>query len=539
MFKFLAYAVDPYAIREPVAMWSSIDGPVRKVSIHAIAQSRELVFTYDASRLIDYLREGRCGRPTIVDLEDALRLRSGLSRSQGGQLQWDVWKALIGNSSKVESIEAVRDFNEGRSQTATESELSDALRATVIAMRSLWAVIESDLKKYGEHDRFCEIEIPVQHLFLARQYRGIGVDLHEVQRLIEECRAEKYTAFRQIASMIGFSPSGLSFRTVSKFLGGTDASHLTEFADSPNLQEYFKVAAPASRFASLFLQYVRASRNLTVLTRLNSGAERVFPVFRCSGTVTSRIHVVDPRLQELRRGYRSILVSDPGNSLLYLDYGQFEPGIFSYLSGDHELQKQYASTDLYESLSMAIFGDDAHRSICKRIFLAYCYGMTSENIAKLLAGHDAHLVRLKEFKDLVVAFFSAFPSLITYKSSLEEQLIRDGQIGTLFGNHRVRTSKGGLTYKEKRWALSQVVQGTASLIFKTALLSLAKEFGPDSILLPMHDAVLMQLPTNDNLQCNQERAAQLMSDAFLRWCPGMRPKVIQSSFVPTVFGNAH
>ena len=463
MSKFLAYAVDPFAIHEPVAMWSRIDGPVRKVSLLAIAQSRELVFTFDASRLIDVLREGGCRRPTIVDLEDALRLRSGLSRGQGGQLQWDVWKALVGNASEVESIEAVRDFNEGRSRTATEFELYAALRATVIAMRSLWTVLESDLKECGEHDRFCEIEIPIQQLFLARQYSGIAIDLHEVQQLIEKCRAEKYTAFRQIASMIGFSPSGLSFRTVSNFLGGTDASHLAEFADSPNLQEYFKVAAPASRFASLFLQYVRADRNLTVLTRLNSGADRVYPVFRCSGTVTSRIHVVDPRLQELRRGYRTILVSDPGKSLLYLDYGQFEPGIFSYLAGDDELRKQYASTDLYESLSMAIFGDDEHRSICKRIFLAYCYGMTPENIAKLLAGHDASLVRLKEFKDLVVAFFSAFPRLITYKSSLEDQLVRDGQVGTLFGNRRARTSKGSLTYKEKRWALSQVVQGTASL----------------------------------------------------------------------------
>jgi hypothetical protein len=63
------------------------------------------------------------------------------------------------------------------------------------------------------------------------------------------------------------------------------------------------------------------------------------------------------------------------------------------------------------------------------------------------------------------------------------------------GNYVCREGSGDLSDKEKRSSVSQVVQGTASLIFKKMLLELSKL---DSVQLkvPMHDAVLIQHPAN-------------------------------------------
>lgn len=61
----------------------------------------------------------------------------------------------------------------------------------------------------------------------------------------------------------------------------------------------------------------------------------------------------------------------------------------------------------------------------------------------------------------------------------------------MLGNHYLREHDGPLTAKEQRSAVSQVVQGTASLIFKRALLNVG-ELDDVTIVLPMHDALLFE-----------------------------------------------
>jgi len=77
--------------------------------------------------------------------------------------------------------------------------------------------------------------------------------------------------------------------------------------------------------------------------------------------------------------------------------------------------------------------------------------------------------------------------------------------------------------------MNQPVQATASLIFKEALNSLAETFGQDSILLPMHDAVLMQLD-NEGFDSHLEIASALMVKAYAVRCPTIRPRICISDF---------
>ena len=72
-----------------------------------------------------------------------------------------------------------------------------------------------------------------------------------------------------------------------------------------------------------------------------------------------------------------------------------------------------------------------------------------------------------------------------------QEFKRNGRIGTSLGNYLNRTREGELSESEKRSAVSQVVQGTASLIFKKALLRLSQETEVE-LKIPMHDAALVQ-----------------------------------------------
>jgi DNA polymerase I-like protein with 3'-5' exonuclease and polymerase domains len=309
---------------------------------------------------------------------------------------------------------------------------------------------------------------------------------------------------------------------------------LAEFPDR-HLEGYFRIAQEQSSFAKAFLAYTRAKRNLSILLGVSQGEERIHPVFACFGTVTGRILVTDPRLQDLRKRYRGILQADEGKELRYLDFAQFEPGILAHMANDKAFRERYNTIDLYLSLSRTIFSDDSHRAVCKRIFLAYCYGMGIDTIAKLLSGPDVDLERVMRFKKAVSSFFEALPALEEYRESLTEKLEEDGFVETLMGNRRRRLSTGPLDNKERRWAVSQAIQGSASLIFKEALLRLEKCLGVNSIVLPMHDAVLMQFDERDALEAEAE-AKSIMISAFKERCSTIVPKVVTAEFVPLTSG---
>ena len=218
-----------------------------------------------------------------------------------------------------------------------------------------------------------------------------------------------------------------------------------------------------------------------------------------------------------------------GKRLVYLDYAQFEPGILAYLSRDAHLIDAYSEGDLYTALCRKVFGNEEMRPLAKRMFLAFCYGMSSNGIAKLVAD-PGDQEALLGFQSAVEKFFDAFPGLAAYRTEAESALLRDSFAGSLMGNRRYRTSSGALSPKERRWAVNQPVQSTASLIFKEAVVALAEAFGSDAVLLPLHDAILMQFNDDYMFDANVDVARGIMLEAFARRCPGISAWVTAGPF---------
>ena len=147
------------------------------------------------------------------------------------------------------------------------------------------------------------------------------------------------------------------------------------------LREAFKLASEKSRFAKSFLEYFDAARDESVLRQTVGVHERLFPTFNTIGTVSGRILVSDPYLQQLWRPFRRLLSADAGKRLAYLDYSQFEPGILASLSNDAQLIDACNRGDFYTALSEKVFHTEGKSSISKRMFLAFCYGMSANNIS--------------------------------------------------------------------------------------------------------------------------------------------------------------
>ncbi|WP_293353041.1 DNA polymerase [Phenylobacterium sp.] len=410
-----------------------------------------------------------------------------------------------------------------------EPEITELLDAAAKALHEGWDGILLRLKEAGELSRLLEVEAPVQSIFANRQSVGIAVDHDVVDRLLKEVADEKYEAYHSVAAALNSSPSGLNFWNVSQHLERTDASHLLPTTEGGLLREAFKMAAPNSGFARDFLQFADASRDETILRRASGVGNRLHPIFNVMGTVSGRILVADPFLQQLRRGYRSLIAPDPNKRLAYLDYAQFEPGIMASLAHDSGFVAAYNRGDVYEALSERVFGTVEDRPLAKRIFLAFSYGMTLERIATLAVAPNATEAERGACKEAVQGFFDAYPGLAKFRADMEAQLSAKGYVSSAFGNRRKRANAGPLNRKERRWAVNQPIQATASLVFKEALIDLARQFGAQSILLPMHDAVLMQfdLAGYDDAVTAAQTA---MVEAFQRRCPTVIPRVVVGPF---------
>lgn len=527
----LAYVPDPFAVQTSRFLIRRPSGECLHVNARELSDFPTRLITYDMPSLIDDLRRLKHPPPIhILDIGDALRLLVGRPKDEGGEKLWDIWPALKSRFASTADANLFERLALSRESRPDAGELSQLLEAAGRALADLWESLVPRLKEQGEYDRLTSVEWPLQSAFAYRQFRGVQVDGAGAAKLLERVSAEKYAAYREVAEHLNFSPTGLSYWNIQRHIIETDVAYLMDLDPGGQLQSAFEMAAITSPFADSFVSLMKAGRDASIVRRALGGSDHLFPIFHVLGTVSGRILVSDPYLQQLRRRYRSLIAPEPHHRLIYLDYAQFEPGVLAGLSGDARLIAAYNEGDLYTALAEVLFGDKDQRPIAKKVFLAFSYGMTPDRIAIMLAGNTAAHEQ-GAYSAKIAAFFQAFPDLARFRFSQQDALRADGYVASLFGNRRLRTTTGEqLSFKEQRWALNQPVQSTASLIFKEALNGIIAEFGVEPVILPVHDAVLLQFPDDRDFDGRARRASEIMVERFSHRFPGVRARIKASAF---------
>ena len=239
-----------------------------------------------------------------------------------------------------------------------------------------------------------------------------------------------------------------------------------------------------SEFCADLKQLKKLANSRQLLSAIPHSQQRIHPIVDSFGSITSRIYFKDPSLQNLAKRHRNIICADEGKSLSYVDYDQYEVGIMAALSEDPVLLTLYSAGDLYQTVSEELFSSPLKRKQAKRLFLSYAYGMNFKSLIDAAVSFGAQ-------RPAARTFFRGFTVFENWKLQVWHEFKETGRIGTSLGNYMNRTGQGELSASEKRSAVSQVVQGTASLIFKKALLRLSHESAVE-LKIPMHDAALVQ-----------------------------------------------
>lgn len=520
MNKFLIHIIDPLFLNKN-ALFCCFDKESFSISERFPNNVDGFcVITHDVNLLLTYMRQNSISlNNNFIDISDVYQLIVGRPSKYFNNFKpWSFWKLVLGDGVR-DSVEYLYEVtnNYKKSELFNDNELKRHLRILSFEFLQLWEDSIVRLKRANEYDRYFEIELPIGDIFHKRHYDGLTVSQPKVQDyldLIDRDIARASNVLRKKWKILDPSRDDCVLSAISN----CDDCEFLKQIGKRSLNSILDMEIEFDEVTHFLGSYRKSVRDKDVLLRLGySESSKIYPDYHCIGTVTGRILVKNPSVQNLSKRYRDIFVSDVGCVLVYPDYSAFEPGILANESGDCELIQLYNDSDIYSAFSNSIFGSTNHRAAAKKIFLAYMFGMDIDKLAFIASKYVNN--DINSIENGLCSFLKRFNTMHNYIQSVNDELRSQGRIGTKFGNYRY-LAKG----ERDNWSLSQRIQGTASYILKKAILSLASINSQIQFLLPMHDAILLQIPERE---CEKTQALilNIMKDTFKEVCPKITPRI--------------
>lgn len=472
--KFLLFVKDFTGRGADCFYWFE-NGQLSETSAEQIVSFSGMVVCHDFWIIRDVLFDKTQDLPRIiVDLDEFRMAISGNPADRLSREKMDITDELgrYGASSEICSTYKAMFYR------GVQFDVKVACEAAK-AMTEMYKSLCTEALANGESERFLTVELPVYRLLQKALSAGITINSTGLSEKRREAEHDYFFCLKNYSAThdmpletptreaiearlyeSGFDLSGVSTDYVMEFL-----PHRNDFGKD-----------------TLALSELDSTRR--VLSSLTISSERVRPIIDVFGSRTSRVHLRSPSLQNMSKKYRTVVTARKGANLCYVDFDQYEVGIMAALSEDPKLASLYGAGDMYDLFATTHLGLEGNRKAAKQLFLSYAYGMSRKALIDAAVSLGAKRERAK-------TAFRIFSKYEEWKKSVWTTFQREGRIGTIQGNYYKRNGQGPLSAKEQRSAVSQVIQGTASLIFKKALLKVS-DLDDVTIILPMHDALLFE-----------------------------------------------
>ena len=491
-----------------------------------ILKRYDKIISYDFTNAIHNMREKNIPLPEVIDVCTAKKLVTGKPKSAftKGSEPWAL-KNLLGKRINNESMQWINRFLQITDNSCPSKEV---LTDIMDGFEGLWNELHEELSFKNEDQRFYTIENPIYNLFLRTQFIGVNVSQEKLQDKLHELKTIQYKNYKTLEFKYGF----LSQRITPKLEWDDISSHcnleiIKDGQEQSNFWESIELYSEYDDFLDTLSNARKAVIDFNALIKYSiDDYNKIYPEFDVLGTVTGRILVSSPGIQFLKKTSRDIFQAPEDCKHIYADFDQFEPGIVASISQDRKLIDIYNKGDIYTELSDMLFGskERAYRKTVKIIFLSFLYGMNKERLKKIitqLSGEDV--------ADKGMAFFDEFKVLCQWKKTVCDKALKVGYSETVFGNRRYLESRKMLTYKEQRWIPNQIIQGTASYIFKKSLLEFNKHAPHINIAIPMHDAILLEVPFYEE-ESIKKMVEEIFCTQFRTICPDINANISFEEF---------
>jgi DNA polymerase-1 len=367
----------------------------------------------------------------------------------------------------------------------------------------------------------------VQLVTTAQQKRGLRIDVDYTHRLIEGLHAEseqhKHTAAsfgveninstKQVAAALEAMGESWDAKTASG-ARAVGKEVLLPMADLDGRSwERLGIREP-NPLADAVTRAKRASKWTTsygqAFLDLRDQDDRIHPFIKSLAARTARMSVSTPPLQQLPSSdwtIRRAIIADPGQTIIAADYKSMELRVLAALANVKEMKLAIREDrDLHDFTATLLYGEgftSNHRRLAKGVGLGKVFGGGAAGLAKQIGAP------LDQVKFAVSRYDEVYPEVDAYS--------RDLQRKARFGGGAVVTPIGRqipLDRDRSYACVNYVVQSTARDLIAKAILAIEDAGMGHHVLLPVHDELVCQAPTEDAAEVIAE-IGRLMKTTFM------------------------
>ena len=217
---------------------------------------------------------------------------------------------------------------------------------------------------------------------------------------------------------------------------------------------------------------------------------------------TGRMSITEPALQTMPRTamIRNAFIPREGNKLVAIDYDQMELRIAAHYAKDQKLIDACNQADVHTTNAKLIYGLDEiepdQRQLAKNGIYCVIYHGSVDTLAATVDVSHSEASRFKH------GVFQAYPGI---KRFMDESS-KTNNWNSEFKAYWIRTRDGRYEWatsgKSKYMLTNYMIQGTGADILKKKIVYMGTEpLLKSSMILPMHDEVLFEVPEDKALEC--------------------------------------
>ncbi len=400
---------------------------------------------------------------------------------------------------------------------AADTGRAAAEEAAAVAL--LTPVMAAQVDAQGLGPLLADVELPLSSVLARMEARGVALDAAYLDEMGESVRDRMATLRANVFEQAGHdfnlnSPPQLR-QVLYDELGlqpgkktpkgelSTDASVLEKLRDAHPIVDGLLSWRELDKLNSTYLEA------LPKLIDPRDG--RVHTTFNQAAAATGRLSSNNPNLQnvpvrsEVGRQIRQAFVpGGPDQVLLVADYSQIELRVLAHLSGDEGLREAFArGDDVHAATAAKVFDlpidqvDGELRRRAKAVNYGLAYGMNAWGLAQRLD------LTADEAQEIMDGYFAGFPKIREYLRAQVDRARHDGFTETILGRRRyipeLTSGNRRLQALGERQALNAPIQGSASDVFKVAMIEVARalEAQPSlgcHMLLTVHDELVFEVP---------------------------------------------
>lgn len=372
-----------------------------------------------------------------------------------------------------------------------------------------------ELKEYGMWEFYQQNSLPLMEALYNISLRGVSVDVKQMKATRTRLKEEVARLQVQLNETAGRELNVGSNKQMTEWLytelklpkqmrNRKATGQKTLSADDEAIIELKR----NNDIPALGLVQEIRKRNKLITTYLEvklDGDKRIRTSYLITGTKTGRLSSrstpdgTGTNLQNIPRGdFRAMFIPDPGCVFVSADLSQAEARVVAYLARERRLVDVFESGgDIHRKNASNIFhkGEEEvtkeERTLAKRIIHASNYGMGPLTFARIVG------ITTAEAKRLLNLYFATYPGIRLWHMSIQAQLKRTRELVTPFGRKRQFLATWNEALIKEVYAY--IPQSTVSDLLNSGLVELEHKLANtnSSILLQVHDSVLVQCPEQD------------------------------------------